>query len=379
MIIKNVYAYTEKHNFCKKDIIIHNERITEDRFLSEQEEVIDGTGLFAIPGLVDIHFHGAMGYDLCDADEVGLQEIADFEARNGVLAICPATMSYPEENLKKILNVATTHKNEKGADLVGIHLEGPFINSQMAGAQNPEYLINPDISMFKRLQKDGKSLIKIVSIAPELDNAMEFIASCKDMTTISLAHTCADYETAKKAFSLGANHMTHLYNAMLGISHRMPGPIVAAWEHGAEVELITDGVHIHPSVVQLTFRVFGPEHVILISDSMRACGLSDGLYQLGGQQVEVHGGRAVLADHKDTIAGSATCLFECMKRAVLDMGIPLEEAVWAASENPAKSIGIYNDYGSLESGHYGNIVLIDKDINISHIIQKGKLLTNKVK
>lgn len=202
MIIKNVYAYTGEHKFCKKDIIIHNERITEDIFSSEQEEVIDGTGLFAIPGLVDIHFHGAMGHDLCDADEVGLQEIADFEARNGVLAICPATMSYPEATLNKILAVAAAHKNKQGADLVGIHLEGPFINPQMAGAQNPEYLSNPDINMFKRLQKRGNGLIKIVSIAPELDGAMDFIAYCKDITTVSLAHTCADYETAKKHFHL---------------------------------------------------------------------------------------------------------------------------------------------------------------------------------
>lgn len=168
--------------------------------------------------------------------------------------------------------------------------------------------------------------------------------------------------------------MTHLYNAMLGISHRTPGPIAAAWEHSAEVELITDSVHINPSVVRLTFRIFGAERVILISDSMRACGLSDGFYKLGGQQVEVQSGRAVLADHPETIAGSVTCLFECMRKAVIDMEIPLEQAVRAASENPAKSIGIDNDYGSLESGHYGNVVLIDKEMNIRYVIQKGKQL-----
>lgn len=373
MIIKNVYAYTKEHKFCKKDIVIHNERITENVFLSESKEVIDGTGLFAIPGLVDIHFHGAMGHDFCDADKDGLQVIADFEAQNGVLAICPATMSYPEETLNKIIDVAAAHKNGLGADIVGIHLEGPFINPRMAGAQNPKYLIKPNSEMFKRLIDRSNGLIKIISIAPELDGAMEFIKSYKDMVNISIAHTCADYEIAKKAFIMGARHMTHLYNAMSGINHRFPGPIVAAWEDNAEVELITDGVHIHPSVVRLTFHTFGAERVILVSDSMMACGLLDGLYKLGGQQVKVQNKKAVLADKPETIAGSVTCLFECMRKAVIDMGIPLECAIHAASENPAKAIGIDNDYGSLEPGHYGNVLLIDKDINIRHIIQKGKL------
>lgn len=374
MIIKNVYAYTKKHEFCKKDIIIHNERITEDTLPFEQNEVIDGTGLFAIPGLVDIHFHGAVGHDFCDADEDGLQAIADFEAQNGVLAICPATMSYPETILNKIIDVAVNHKNKQGADLVGIHLEGPFINPDVAGAQNPKYLINPDFEMFKRIMEKSKGLIKIISIAPELNGALEFIKSYNNIVNISIAHTAADYETAKKAFALGVKHITHLYNAMPDINHRAAGPIVAAWEDGAEAELITDGVHIHPSVVKLTFHIFGAEHIILISDSMMACGLVDGTYQLGGQQVMVQGRKAVLADNKDTIAGSVTCLFECMRKAVLDMAIPLEHAVRAASENPAKAIGINNDYGSLEPGHYGNVLLIDKDINICHIIQKGKLI-----
>ncbi|HBA97022.1 MAG TPA: N-acetylglucosamine-6-phosphate deacetylase [Lachnospiraceae bacterium] len=374
MIIKNVYAYTKEHEFCKKDIIICNGRITEDTLLYGQKEIIDGTGLFAIPGLVDIHLHGAVGHDFCDADEDGLQKIACFEAQNGVLAICPATMSYPEEVLNGIIDTAVAHKNRCGADLAGIHLEGPFINPDMAGAQNPKYLAKPDIDMFKRLQKRAKGLIKLVSIAPELDGAMEFTRLCRDMANISIAHTCADYEITKKAFALGARHMTHLYNAMPGIGHRDPGPVTAAWEQGAEAELIADGVHIHPAVVRLTFNVFGPEHIILVSDSMMACGLSDGQYQLGGQKVNVHGKRAVLAGHPKTIAGSVTNLFECMRNAVIDMGIPLEYAVRAACENPAKAIGIYNDYGSLEPGHYGNVVLIDKDIHICHIIQKGSIL-----
>ena len=165
--------------------------------------------------------------------------------------------------------------------------------------------------------------------------------------------------------------MTHLYNAMPGITHRDPGPIIAALERGAEVELITDNVHIHPAVVRFTFHTFGDDHVILIADSMMACGLPDGQYSLGGQAVTVCGPRATLTEHPGTIAGSATCLYDCMKRAVLEMGVPLESAVRAASENPAKSIGIDNDYGSLAAGRYGNVILADKDLNIRTVIQKG--------
>ena len=188
---------------------------------------------------------------------------------------------------------------------------------------------------------------------------------------ISIAHTCTDYDTAVKAFEAGATHMTHLYNAMPGITHREPGPIIAALERGAEVELITDNVHIHPAMVRFTFNTFGDDHVILIADSMMACGLPDGQYSLGGQAVTVSGPRATLTEHPGTIAGSATCLYDCMKRAVLEMNVPLESAVRAASENPAKSIGIDNDYGSLAAGRYGNVILADKELNIQAVYQKG--------
>lgn len=374
MRIKNANVYTKDRKFQKKDLIIHNERIVENASANEEEEIIDAAGLYAIPALIDIHFHGAVGHDFCDADEAGLQAIADYEAQNGVLAICPATMSYPEEKLNAITDMAAAHQNGKGADLVGIHMEGPFINPHKAGAQNTQYLINPDVDMFQRLYERGNGLIKIVSLAPELDGAMKFIETYKDVVKISLGHTCADYEVSQKAISLGAKHITHLYNAMPGMNHRNPGIIAAAWEHGAEAELIADGVHVHPAIVQMTFHSFGAENLILISDSMRACGLSDGRYELGGQSVTVCGSKAVLTNDPQTIAGSVTCLFDCMRKAVLDMGIPLEQAVRAASENPAKAIGIDADYGTLEAGRYGNVLLVDKNLRIHTIIQKGKII-----
>ena len=217
-------------------------------------------------------------------------------------------------------------------------------------------------------------LIKLVDIAPEEPGALEFIAACHDEVRISIAHTCTSYDTANAAFDAGATHMTHLYNAMPGITHRAPGPIIAALEDGAEVELITDNVHIHPAMVRFTFNTFGADRVILIADSMMACGLPDGQYSLGGQAVTVRGPRATLTEQPGTIAGSATCLFDCMKRAVLDMGVPLESAVRAATLNPARSIGIDADYGSLDAGRYGNVVLVDDKLDILKVVRHGEVI-----
>lgn len=375
MIIKNARVYTPNHLFSEETIVIRSGRIADSSAVPEPGEVtVDGRGCYALPGLVDIHFHGAVGHDFCDADEAGLQAIADFEASKGILAICPATMTYSEEILGRVMDTAAGHKNRRGADLVGINMEGPYISPRKIGAQNPNYVQRADINMFRRLQLRSGGLIKLADIAPEEPDALSFIEACNGETRISLAHTCTDYETAKKAFAAGASHITHLYNAMPGINHREPGPIIAALEENAEVELIADGVHVHPAMVRFTFKTFGDDKVILISDSMMACGLADGQYTLGGQDVTVHGSRAVLTAQPETIAGSVTCLYDCMRRAVLDMGVPLESAIRAASENPARSIGIENDYGSLAVGRWGNVILSDESLNIRHIIQKGNII-----
>lgn len=374
MIIKNAMVYTPQHVFAKGDIVIRGGRIVFGAAPQLDEEIIDAEGLYALPGLLDLHFHGAVGHDFCDASEEAIQALADFEASKGVLAICPATMTYSEEILGGIMDAAAAHKNGRGADLVGINMEGPFISPDKIGAQNSKYLHKADVDMFRRLQKRAGGLIKLVDMAPEEDGALDFIARCRGEVRISIAHTCTSYETAKKAFAAGASHMTHLYNAMPGITHREPGPIIAALEDHAEVELITDGVHIHPAMVRFTFNTFGADRVVLIADSMMACGLPDGQYSLGGQAVTVKGPRATLTEHPGVIAGSATCLYDCMRRAVLDMGVPLESAVRAASENPARSIGVDSDYGSLAAGRYGNVILADRELNIQKVIQKGQVI-----
>ncbi|MBE5859866.1 MAG: N-acetylglucosamine-6-phosphate deacetylase [Butyrivibrio sp.] len=386
MKITGAKVYTKDHIFKNEDIYMKDDRITD---AASDDETFDASGLTAIPGLVDIHFHGAVGHDFCNTDLDGLRKIAEYEAQNGILAICPATMTYSEEILSEICERAheyASKENESSkspenntgnvspaADFVGINMEGPFISKDKIGAQNPKYLAAPNVDMFRRLQKTSGNLIKLVDIAPELDESLDFIREVSGEVTISLAHTSSDYDTATKAFSAGARHMTHLFNAMPGISHRSPGPIIAALENNAEVELIADGIHIHPAMVRFVFNTFSEDKVILIADSMEATGLPDGEYQLGGQKVTVKGNLAVLTENSGTIAGSVTNLYDCMKKAVKEMGVPLEKAIRAASENPAVSIGISKDYGSISAGKYANILLVDDDLNIKHIIQHGKL------
>ena len=302
--------------------------------------------------------------------------MADYELSNGVTYICPAGMTLPEDQLIKLCQNAANHKasSDHGAELVGINLEGPFLSEAKKGAQNGAYLRDPDLDLLKRLQEEAQGLVKLVTIAPEQPGALDFIRGAGDIT-VSVGHTTADYDTASAAFAAGARHATHLYNGMPPLHHRTPGVIGAAFDApSAKVEVICDGVHIHQSVIRLTFRLFGKERVILISDSLRAAGMPDGQYVLGGQDVIVRGNRATLADNPNTLAGSATNLMDCMRTAV-SFGIPLEDAVRAASYNPAQSIGMDNRIGTLDAGKDATMILLDqKDLSIKKMIFHGKVI-----
>lgn len=370
MIIKNAEVFTEEGVFEKKDIYIQNGVFVENA--PEDDQVIDATGCYAIPGLTDIHFHGCMGKDFCDGTEEAIQTIADYEASVGVTTIAPATMTFSEATLMDIAHAAKAHKNEHGAILCGINMEGPFIAMKKKGAQNGKYIHKPDVAMFDRIQEASGGLFKLVDIAPEVEDAMDFIKAKKGEVVLSIAHTTTDYETAKEAIDAGVTHMTHLYNAMNPINHRNPGPIIAAAEdERVEAEIICDNVHIHPAIVRNTFKMFGPDRMIFISDTMMAAGLDDGMYELGGQPVIVKGNRATLED--GTLAGSNTNLMDCMRVAVKEMNIPLEIAVRCAAVNPAKSIGIYDKYGSITPGKVANVVLLKKDdLAIDQVILKGE-------
>lgn len=369
MIIKNAKVFHSEGYFEERDLYIDGEKITNTPI--ENDEVVDGSGLYAIPGLTDIHFHGCMGYDFCNGSIEAIEAMADYEGKNGITTICPATMTLSEKELEKICATAKEYKNEKGAILCGINMEGPFISMEKKGAQNGDYIHKPDIEMFHNLQNKSGGLIKLVAIAPEVEGAMQVISELKEEVVLSIAHTTANYDITKEALNKGASHVTHLYNAMPAFTHREPGVVGAvADDPNCEVELICDGIHIHPSMVRTTYQIFGEDRVILISDSMEATGMPDGTYSLGGQKVIKVGNTANLEN--GTLAGSATNLMDCVRVVVKKMGIPLEKAIKSAAVNSAKSIGIYQEYGSLEAGKFANIVLLDDKLELKKVYIKGK-------
>ena len=383
MIIRNAFVFTLEQGFVEKDVVIENGYFTEGSQHSQKEHtVIDGAGNYLIPGLVDVHFHGCAGYDFSDGTPEALAVIGTYQLQNGITSICPASMTLKEDTLKNICENAYDYREhcEKHpvSRLCGIHLEGPFISQEKKGAQNHAYIQKPDVEMFRRLQAAAHGLIRLITIAPEVDGAQEFIRALGSEVHISVGHTTSDYDTAYRAFSLGADHVTHFFNAMPGFTHRAPGVIGAAFdaEH-VMPELICDGIHIDPSAVRLAFQVFGKERMILISDSMMAAGMEDGDYSLGGLPVRVKGNLATLKD--GTIAGSATNLMDCMRTAV-SMGIPLETAVRCASYNPAKSIGADDVCGSIEPGKYGDCVLLSReDLSVREIILGGEIVKGQGK
>ena len=383
MIIDHVKVFTEDKKFTDGGIVIKNGTIeqvyTEGKRPQTEDEVLDGKGMYAIPGLIDLHFHGCKGDDFCDGSRDAIARIAEYEASVGVTAIAPATMTLPVEELEQILRVAAEYKkgphSKKEADFVGINMEGPFISPAKKGAQDERNIIPCDVKVCERFLEVSEGLVKFMGIAPEeSENAVSFIEAVKDKVNVSLAHTNADYDTAMAAFNAGADHAVHLYNAMPAFTHRAPGVIGAVYDSKhVMAEIICDGVHIHPAAVRATFEMMGEDRMILISDSMRAAGMPDGSYTLGRLDVNVVGNRATLASD-GAIAGSVTNLMDCMKTAVKTMNIPLETAVACATINPAKSLGIDAEYGYIRAGKKAHIVLMDQELNVQQVIKDGELL-----
>ena len=334
-------------------------------------DVIDCSGCYVLPGLTDIHLHGGAGHDFCDGDFEALDAISVFEYSQGVTSFCPATMTLPEDRLTSILKNAAEyrkrHSSDGGSELVGIHLEGPFISKEKCGAQKPEYIQKPSAEKLMAWQVAADGLISLVTIAPETDGALGLIAELSGKFHFSVGHTDCGYETAAKAFEAGADHVTHLFNAMPPFHHRDTGVIGSAFDDGrCFAELICDGIHLSQTAVKAAFRLFGGDRIVLISDSMEAVGMPDGEYTLGGHRVIKHGRKAVLGD--GTLAGSASSLYDCLKKAV-EFGIPLESAVKAATINPCRSIGIDGSYGSIEVGKKARFLLLDKgDLSIRRVI-----------
>lgn len=368
MIIKNANIFKENCKFEKGTIMTDGELISNS---SNDDITIDAEGLYAIPGLTDVHTHGCKGHDFCEGTNESLDIITKYMAQNGITSFTPTSMTLPKDRLEQIYKNFAQYDNKKGSICLGINMEGPFVSVAKKGAQNADYIQEPNVDTFEFLNKVSGNKIKQVALAPEEKNAMDFIKKVHDKTVISIAHTTADYDTVTEALNLGASNITHLFNAMPAFTHRAPGVIGAAFDNkSCFVELICDGIHIHPCVIRAAFQLFTDDRVVLISDSMMATGMEDGNYELGGQPVRVEGNRAFLSN--GTIAGSATNLMDCLRQAV-SFGIPLESAIKAAAVNSAKLIKEYDKVGSITTGKLANIVLLDKDLNIKKVILKGKV------
>ncbi len=338
----------------------------------------DLDGALVIPGLVDIHVHGCAGADFSDGDYAGLVRMARYLARQGVTSFAPASMTLPYDALDKAFHAAARLRREglaDGARLMGIQMEGPFLSREKRGSQNPAYLRLPDWDRFLRLYDAAEGLLRIVDVAPELPGAVEFTRRASEKCRVSVAHTAAGYDQAAAVFDAGATHLTHLFNAMSGIHHRHPGPIGAASEReNVTAELICDGIHVHPSAVRMAFRLF-PGCICLISDALRCCGMADGSYSLGGQEILLSGGVARLTG--GAIAGSAADLYQCMRRAV-SFGIPREQAVWAATALPARVIGRESETGAIADGRAADFVICGGELEPEAVYLGGKRLEQSV-
>ena len=373
MLFKNANIFTAQ-GFLHGSFCVESGVFTKVMDDVPEAEGLDLQNQYVIPGLVDVHNHGNSGADFSDGEYDGLVRMAGYLARNGVTSFAPASMTLPYDVLETAFRTAVRlHDTQPAgcARLMGIQMEGPFFSEKKKGAQNGAYLKLPDSTAFEALFHASEGLVRIVDVAAELPGAAEFTERAAKLCTVSIAHTDCSYDEAAAVFEAGARHLTHLYNAMPGIHHRKPGPIGAASERENVVaELICDGLHVHPSAVRMAFRLF-PGRICLISDALRCCGMPDGQYTLGGQDVFLAGGVARLAD--GTIAGSATNLYDCMCKAV-EFGIPREQAIRAATIIPAQQIGRAAQIGSIEPGKLADFVVCDEALNRRTIYLGGQRL-----
>lgn len=344
-------------------------RVGKDLPRKEEDLAVDCAGSYTVvPGFVDVHIHGCAGADTCDATREAQEAMAAFLLAHGVTSFCPTTMTTSRETIQAALLAAKDmmdHPMEGGARVVGVNMEGPFIAKERKGAQKEEDILPPDFPLFQRFYEESGGIVRLVDVAPEQPGGLDFVEKASQLCTVSIAHTTADYDQAKAAFDKGVTHATHLFNAMSGLHHRKPGVVGAVFDDSrVRGELICDGFHIHPAVLRAAFRLLG-DRALIVSDSMRANGMPEGeAFDLGGQMVTVHQGKALLPD--GTIAGSVTNLHQEIKNLV-SFGVPFEQAVKAATLLPARAIGLDGEIGSIAPGKRADLVVLDENLDIAAV------------
>ncbi len=332
----------------------------------------DCTDKRILPGFIELHSHGCMGYDFTTAEAFDMEKMCDFYAENGITSILATTMTIDYETYKKaMLHIRERMENpKKGTRIIGINMEGPFLGADKKGAHDVRYLMPVDEKKYLELNDLSGDNVRIIDLDPKLPGSIEFIKKYSKTKVISLAHTSCDYDLAAEAIKAGATHITHLFNAMNGLHHRQPGLIGAFSDFDVHAELICDGIHIHPAVIRLIYKV-NPGKLILISDSMSAAGLKDGIYELGGQKVYVTDEKATLEN--GTIAGSTTTVYKAFKN-VINYGIPVEQAILSATLIPALAIKADGEIGSIAVGKKADFIIMDQDYNIEKVFKDGALI-----
>lgn len=347
------------------------ERVTEEKLSGGY--VLDCSGCYVVPGLIDVHTHGCLGFDYTTASEEEIIKMTEYTLLSGVTSLLPTFLTSPRDvYITAASRVKNTLGRTRGSKILGIHLEGPYYSKEYKGAQNDAFIRKPSAGEFGEINAASGGMVRLVSLAPEAENANEFIKEASKSARVAIGHTAAGYEEAKRAIQCGASQITHTFNGMAGLHHRSPGVIGAAFEsEGVLCECICDGFHLHPSVVRLLFSSVGEDRVVLITDSIAPAGLSDGEAVLGGLSVLVRDKKAYLSDGK-TIAGSTVTLLDCVKNAI-SFGIRPEAAFKAATINAARSAGADRNVGSLTKGKDADILILDSEYNIKHIIVNGEL------
>ena len=376
-VIINARVVTPKEITALSNVWLQDgqiERIDRETIAStnEEYEIIDAEGHLLIPGMIDVHIHGANGFDMMDGTEESILEVSRTCALTGCTSFLVTSVTSSIEDLMSMIhNIKQVIGREPGAKIAGIHLEGPYLNVKRKGMQNEHYLRHPNIDEMKEILKEGESLIKMVTIAPELPGGIEMVQYLKEQGIIvSIAHSDATYEEAKHAFATGASHVTHCFNGMRPIHHRDPGLVVAAFEEPhVSLQAIVDHVHLHPAIVRLMHRIKGAEGVVLITDALQAMYMGDGHYEFGGQQVTVLDGEARLAD--GTLASSTVTMNEALRKTV-ESGIPLLDAVHMASITPANILGLQKK-GRISPQTDADLVLMDPEYQVLWTMIDGQI------
>lgn len=377
ILIKNGIVFKDDQWLEDVDLIVDDGKIVDIVKGDEkvEAEIVDANGGYVCPGFINLHIHGAEGHDVMDGTEETIRALAKFSAKHGTTSFLPTTVTGSVEGTRKSLEATKNvmEKGYEGAHILGVHLEGPFIDHEYKGAQLPQYIQRPSIENYLKLAEGFEDIVRLITLAPEKEGAKELIKYLKEKgVTVSMGHTGADYDTCMEAFEWGVSHVTHCYNGMVSLHHRNPGVIGAAFDKGdITIELIADLIHIHPAMLRLAIGAKGSGRTALVTDSMAATGLGDGKYVLGEKEVWVKDGIARIA--AGNLAGSTLTHDEAL-RNIVEIGIPLEDGITMLSTTPAEVIGVDDHKGRIEKGYDADIVILDRDLQIDKVFVGGKLI-----